>query len=95
MAEDTSHNKDLTAVALEYDIDEDVAPRITASGHGRIAEQIIAIAEAQGITIHKDADLVKILSVLEVDSVIPMEAYSAVAEILSYIYKKNSSQKLM
>ncbi len=95
MADDTSHDKDLTAVALEYDIDEDVAPRITASGHGRIAEQIIAIAEAQGITIHKDADLVQILAVLEVDSIIPMEAYSAVAEILSYIYKKNSPQKLL
>lgn len=80
-----------SAVALEYDHAQDPAPRIVASGKGPIAEQIIAIAKEHGITIHEDAELAQILSVLEVDSLIPLEAYTAVAEILAYIYKKNAA----
>lgn len=75
------------AVALAYDLDKDPAPRVLASGKGTMAEQIIKIAEEQGIHIHKDENLVEILGALEVDSFIPLEAYMAVAEILSYLYK--------
>lgn len=78
------------AVALEYNAGEDSAPRITASGQGHIAEQILQIAFANGVKVRQDADLVEILSVLEVDSVIPIEAYAAVGEILTYIYKANA-----
>jgi flagellar biosynthesis protein len=78
------------AVALDYRAGEDSAPRITASGQGHIAEQILQIAFAHGIKVREDADLVEILSVLEVDSVIPVEAYAAVGEILSYVYKANA-----
>lgn len=79
------------AVALEYVAGEDAAPRITATGQGHIAEQILQIAFANGVKVRQDADLVEILSVLEVDSVIPIEAYAAVGEILTYIYKANAS----
>lgn len=78
------------AVALEYLVGKDEAPRITASGQGHIAEQILQIAFANGINVREDADLVEILSVLEVDSVIPLEAYAAVGEILTYVYKANA-----
>ena len=33
------------AVALEYEPGKDAAPRLTAKGHGEVAEKIIAIAE--------------------------------------------------
>lgn len=78
------------AVALEYDISKDSAPRITATGTGHVAEQILQIAFAHGVKVREDADLVEILSVMEVDSVIPLEAYAAVGEILSYVYKANA-----
>lgn len=80
------------AVALKYQQDLDDAPRVVAKGQKKIAEQIIAMAKENDIPIHEDADLVEILSVLDLDSYIPIEAYLAVAEILSYIYKENSNK---
>jgi flagellar biosynthesis protein len=77
------------AVALEYEAGVDSAPRITASGKGSIAEQILAVAFAHGVRVREDAALVDILSAIEVDSVIPVEAFSAVAEILNYVYHAN------
>jgi flagellar biosynthesis protein len=82
----TDKDRPQKAVALTYDMGSDPAPKIVAKGHGPIAEQIIKIAEENGIAIHTDADLVEILAVLELDSFIPLEAYTAVAEILRYIY---------
>jgi flagellar biosynthesis protein len=79
------------AVALGYDMGLDPAPKILAKGEGSIAEQIIKLAEEHRIPIRKDADLVEILSVLELDSFIPLEAYTAVAEILRYIYQQNAA----
>lgn len=92
MAKNRDKDKPSKAIALKYDQKNDPAPRIAASGEGYIAEQIIAIAEEHGIPVKKDANLTEILSVLEVDSFIPLEAYNAVAEILSYIYRVNAGQ---
>jgi flagellar biosynthesis protein len=80
----------LLAVALEYDVKEDPAPKISAKGRGFLAQQIIEIARKHGVTIHRDADLAEILSVLDLESYIPLETYVAVAEIISYIYRKNA-----
>ncbi len=89
-AHDRPPNETQVAVALKYDGDTDPAPRVTATGRGTIAEQIIAVARANGIEVREDADLATLLSVLEVDDYIPVEAFAAVAEILSYIYRKNA-----
>lgn len=93
MESDKDQHKISKAVALSYDMDNMEAPKIAASGEGTIADQIIAIAEEHGIPIHSDEALVEILAVLEVDSFIPLEAYAAVAEILSYIYQKNAAER--
>jgi flagellar biosynthesis protein len=86
--------KPAIAVALDYKrpdgrIDEKRAPRVAASGRGAVAEQILEIAFAKGIPVREDPDLAQILATLEVDSVIPVDALSAVAEILSYLYRLN------
>lgn len=81
------------AVALEYDKERNHAPIITASGRGRVAEEILAIAFAQGIKVREDADLAEVLSQIEIDSPIPVEAFAVVAEILSYVYQANASRK--
>jgi len=75
------------AVALRYDPKREDAPRVVAGGQGHMAEQIVRIAIDHGIEVHKDADLVEILAKLDVDTLIPIEAFAAVAEILSYIYR--------
>lgn len=77
------------AVALRHDHAAGTLPRIVASGRGSVAEQIMAIAQAEGITVRQDADLAEVLVALEVGSDIPVEAFAAVAEILSYIYRAN------
>ncbi|MDJ0951252.1 MAG: EscU/YscU/HrcU family type III secretion system export apparatus switch protein [Alphaproteobacteria bacterium] len=77
------------AVALGYDIDVDNAPKVVAKGEGVVAEKIIEIALANGIKVRRDADLATVLSALEIDAEIPYEAFTAVAEILSYVYQAN------
>jgi flagellar biosynthesis protein len=62
---------------------------VAATGRGAVAEQILQIAFAKGIPVREDADLAQILATLDVDSVIPVDALSAVAEILSYLYRLN------
>ena len=81
------------AVAIEYDRKSDAAPRITASGRGAIAEQILQLAFAHGVKVREDADLIEVLSKIEVDSPIPLEAFAAVAEILTYVYNANDTIK--
>jgi flagellar biosynthesis protein len=81
------------AAAIQYERGSDKAPIVTASGRGVIAEQILAIAFERGIKVREDAELVEILSLIQVDSPIPVEAFTAVAEILAYVYQANDARK--
>lgn len=78
------------AVALRYDPDEADAPTVVATGKGHIANQILEIAFAHGVKVRTDPDLAQVLAAVDIDSVIPLEAYVAVAEILSYVYRANN-----
>ena len=75
-----------SAVAIGYNNKVDPAPRILATGKGVMAEKILQIADQENIPVKKDENLVKILSLLEQNSFIPIEAYAAVAKILGHIY---------
>lgn len=86
-------DKNKLAVALKYNRGLDPAPVLAAKGKGLIAEKIIELARAHGIEVREDEDLAVMLSKLDVDMPIPMEAYVAVAEILSYIYRANQHVK--
>jgi flagellar biosynthesis protein len=78
-------------VALDYDPANGQLPHVVAAGRGYVAEQILALAFANGVKVRQDADLVQILSAIDLDSDIPPEAFAAVAEILAYLYKANQS----
>lgn|GEM_PF-1551503 len=80
---------DTVAVALEHD--EGGLPRVVASGKGFIAEQILTLAFANDVRVRRDADLAQILSLIDLDSEIPTEAFAAVAEILAYVYQANGN----
>ncbi len=82
---------DAVAVALEYDSGSEFAPKVIAGGRGRIAEQILQIAFERGIKVREDADLAEMLSAIDIDSEIPIEAFAAVAEILVYVYRANDT----
>jgi flagellar biosynthesis protein len=73
-----------TAVALHYDGKE--APRVTAKGSGKLAEQIIALAKEHGIPLHEDADLITLLAKLDLGDEIPQPLYLAVAEVIAFAY---------
>ena len=90
MSPEEQHTAPKLAVALEYDKKKDPAPKVVAKGSGTIAEQIIKVAEQHGIAIREDADLVQILEKIDIDTIIPLEAYTAVAEILNYVYRTNA-----
>lgn len=75
------------AAALEYNPQEDSAPRLIASGRGEIARKIIEIARENDIHIEKDQDLIEVLIRLNIGEEIPPELYRAIAEILSFIYR--------
>ncbi len=76
------------AVAIEEQAGSS-APRVSATGRGYAAEQILALAFARGIKVREDADLAQILAATDVDSDIPTEAFAAVAEILAHVYRAN------
>ena len=79
-------------VALKDSSQSGNVPRVVASGQGTFAEQILQIAWANNIKVREDADLVEILSAIDVDSEIPIEAFAAVAEILGYVYRANAGE---
>ncbi|CAA7612782.1 EscU/YscU/HrcU family type III secretion system export apparatus switch protein [Magnetospirillum sp. UT-4] len=79
------------AVALSFDPAEDDAPRVVASGRGALAEQILELAFATGVKVRTDPDLAQVLAAVEVDTLIPLEAFAAVAEILAYVYRANAA----
>ncbi len=81
--------KRLTAVALEDRTLEREVPKISAAGRGKIAEQILKLAQENGVRIREDSTLAEMLATIEIDSPIPSESFMAVAEILSYVYRAN------
>jgi flagellar biosynthesis protein len=78
--------KVIKAAALEYQVDEDSAPKVTASGRGEIAERIMEIAISEGITLYQDQEFVEILLALDIGTEIPPELYQAAADALSFVY---------
>jgi flagellar biosynthesis protein len=84
---------DITAAAIRYDpVTAQSAPSVVASGRGWLAERILEVARDHGITVREDADLVEILTAVEIGDEVPVEAFVAVAEILRYIYAANGTK---
>ena len=69
------------AVALKYNLEQDLAPVVIASGYGEVAEKIINIAEERGIPVYRDDSAASMLCMLEVGASIPEELYEVVATI--------------
>jgi len=77
------------AVALSHDMSGPGAPRVVATGWGETARKILETAFANNVKVREDPDLARILAAVEVDCEIPLEAFTAVAEILAYVYRAN------
>jgi flagellar biosynthesis protein len=74
------------ATALRYEQGSN-APQVVATGRGLIAERIIAEARAAGIPVREEPALAEALAKLPIDTEIPPELYTAVAETLAWAYR--------
>jgi len=83
------------AVAIRYDETESDAPVVLAKGKDNIALKIREIAGQHRIEIVENKPVAQALYMsCEVNQRIPYDMFAAVAEILSYVYKKRHPQRV-
>ncbi|GGM21295.1 hypothetical protein GCM10011351_03930 [Paraliobacillus quinghaiensis] len=75
------------AVALRYDVNQDFAPKVSATGKGHVAEKILEKAKQSNVPIQEDPNMIELLSELNINEKIPEDLYQAVAEVFAYIYQ--------
>ncbi len=76
------------AIALMYEKDKMVAPRVVAKGADFIAERIKKIAAENGIPTVENVPLARALfKSVKLGQIIPKNLFQAVAEVLAYVYK--------
>lgn len=75
------------AIAVAYDQEKDVAPRVVAKGADFVAEKIREIARKNDVPLVENKPLAQVLyKMVDVNGVIPENLYRSVAEVLAYIY---------
>jgi flagellar biosynthetic protein FlhB len=80
------------AVALRYDRDAMEAPVVVAKGLDRVALKIREIAEANRVPIVENPPLARALhATVELDDPVPPEHYKAVAEIISFVWRRRGA----
>lgn len=80
------------AVALRYSA-QMIAPRVVAKGAGEVAAKIKEMAKQFNVPIVENKPLARTMfRTLKIGQTIPRELYTAVAEVLSYIYRLKKKQ---
>ena len=75
------------ANAIAYSAEKDIAPRLIASGKGRTADRIIAVAKESGVTVIEEPALAVLLeSSVVPGEIIPVWCWEAVAKILAFVF---------
>ena len=83
------------AVALKYVVGDKGAPKVIAMGKGKIAEEIIKIAENERINIFQSPLLARALYYTsEIGKEISEKLYTSVAIALAYIYRLDQGETL-
>ena len=82
------------AVALKYDLKNDMAPVVLAKGQDFMAKRIIDAGMKHNILITENKPLARSLyETVEVNAYIPAELYQAVAELMAWVYKTKEKGK--
>lgn len=82
------------AVALKYDDATMGAPKVIAKGKDLVAKRIREVAEEHGVPLFSAPPLARVLfRVAEIGEEIPAGLYTAVAQVLAYIYQLNETLK--
>ncbi len=81
------------AVAVRYDKEKEIAPKIIAKGIDHLALRIKEIAREYGVQIVENPPLARELyKRCEIDDYIPESLYKAVAEVLAFVYKTSKKR---
>jgi flagellar biosynthetic protein FlhB len=82
------------AVALQYELGANGAPRVVAKGVDFMAKQIRELAAKHDVPIIENPPVARALyATVEIDEEIPPEHYKAVAEIIGYVMKLRKFKK--
>ena len=81
------------AIALRYDAEDRGVPDVVGKGSGEVAERILKLAEEHDIPVREDPDLLQLLAGVQVGESIPEELYGVVAEVLTFLYRVNTSME--
>jgi len=81
------------AVAIQYDKTTMMAPQVIAKGQRLYAEYIKDLAKQYDIPIIRNVPLAWSLLELEIDDDVPETLYTAVAEILTFVYKLKEAKE--
>lgn len=82
------------AIALQYDPDVMPAPKVVAKGADEVARRIRELAKEHNIELYENPPLARALfDTVEVDQIIPPDLYKAVAEVITYVFKKTGKMK--
>ncbi len=82
------------AVALKYDRGVSPAPIVVAMGQDSLALRIIQVAQENDVTVVENVPLARALyASCELNREITSEHYTAVAEVLAYVYKLNNKMR--
>lgn len=84
---DLPDRKQLRAVAVKYQVGKDKAPKIVATGKGAVAEKILHLAEEYKVPFFEDPSLTDMLAKLDLNTEVPPELYTLVAEVLAFVYQ--------
>lgn len=79
--EESEVEKPLKVTALRYDPEKNNSPVIVAAGTGFVAQNILNVAEENGIPIYHDDSAATLLSKLQMGQEIPPELFQIVVNI--------------
>ncbi|MCP5091992.1 MAG: flagellar biosynthesis protein FlhB, partial [Gammaproteobacteria bacterium] len=80
------------AVALKYDDTTMGAPKVIAKGKDLIAKRIREVATDHGVPLFSAPPLARVLfRTADIGEEIPVRLYTAVAQILAYVYQLNET----
>jgi len=82
------------AVALQYEKGRMSAPTVVAKGAGHIAVRIKTLAIESGVPVLEKRELARYLyKNVEIGHIVPESLYSAVAEVLAFVYRMKKKYK--
>lgn len=93
MEEDKNKIIKQKAVAIKYNKNDDIAPKVIAKGKGYVADKILEEGKNKNIPVYKDENLVKELTEIDLGESIPPELYEVVAYVLNFVSDLDKSQE--